>query len=76
MIVSSYSIRFPQLIKKGVLDTNAIDGAMLESERKRVLGIERLILETMSFKFQTGVGFGVVLKIGKDLRGESGEGGE
>jgi CTD kinase subunit beta len=40
---------------------------MLESERKRVLSIERLVLETMCFKFRVDTAFGVVIKLAKAL---------
>lgn len=43
---------------------------MLEGERKRVLGIERLVLETMCFKFGVDVGLDLVVKIGSGLGGE------
>ncbi len=44
---------------------------MLESERKRVLSIERLVLETMCFKFGVDTGLGVVVKIGRAMECES-----
>lgn len=69
IILASYAIRFPQLVKKGVVDPTAVDPSMLESERKRVLGIERLVLETMCFKFGVDVGLDLVVKIGRGLGG-------
>lgn len=52
------------------MDPTAVDPNMLEGERKRVLGIERLVLETMCFKFGVDVGLDLVVKIGKGLGGE------
>lgn len=40
---------------------------MLERERRRVLSIERLVLETMCFAFGVAVPFALVVKIGKKL---------
>lgn len=45
---------------------------MLEGERKRVLSIERLVLETMCFRFGVQSGLGVVIKLGKALGGMCG----
>lgn len=44
---------------------------MLEDERAKVLGVERLILETICFKFGVDVGLAGVVKIGKALGCES-----
>jgi CTD kinase subunit beta len=71
IILASYAVRFPQLVKKGVVDPTAVDPNMLEGERKRVLGIERLVLETVCFKFEVDVGLDLVVKIGKGLGCES-----
>lgn len=70
IILASYGIRFPQLIKKGVVDPSAVDPNMLEGERQRVLSIERLVLETMCFKFSVDVGLDLVVKIGRAFQGE------
>ncbi|KAK1927445.1 cyclin-like protein [Papiliotrema laurentii] len=67
IILASYAVRYPQLIKKGVVDPSAVDANMLEGERTRVLGIERLVLETMCFKFGVDVGLDLVVKIGRAL---------
>lgn len=49
------------------MDVNAIDPAVLEHERKRVLAIERLVLETICFAFRVAVPFPLVVKFGKRL---------
>jgi CTD kinase subunit beta len=72
LILASYAIRFPQLVKKGAVDPAAIDPNVLEGERKRVLSIERLVLETMCFRFGVQSGLGVVIKLGKALGGMCG----
>ena len=69
IILASYGVRYPQLVKKGVVDPAAVDANMLEGERKRVLGIERLILETVCFKFSTNVGLDLVAKLGRAVGG-------
>ena len=67
IILSSYALRFPHLVKKGALDPSAVDPNVLEGERKRVLSIERLVLETMCFKFEVDTGLGSVVKIGRAM---------
>lgn len=69
IILVSYALRFPQLVKRGGahVDITAVDPAMLERERRRVLSIERLVLETMCFAFGVAVPFALVVKIGKKL---------
>ena len=56
IILASYPLRFPHLVKKssgggGTLDAAAIDAHAVEQERSRVLGIERLVLEGVCFMF-------------------------
>lgn len=58
------------MIKKGVIDPSAVDPNMLEGERQRVLSIERLVLETLCFKFSVDVGLDLVVKIGRAFHGE------
>jgi CTD kinase subunit beta len=70
IILASYAIRYPNLVKKGVVDPSAVDPNMLEGERKRVLSIERLVLETICFKFGVDVGLDLVVKLGRALEGE------
>jgi hypothetical protein len=47
-----------------------VDVAALEAERGRVLGIERLVLESVCFRFAVGGGLGWVVKIAKRLKSE------
>lgn len=44
---------------------------MLEDERLRVLTVERLVLETICFKFEVDTAIGIVIKIAKALERES-----
>ncbi|WWD16601.1 hypothetical protein CI109_101029 [Kwoniella shandongensis] len=67
IILASFPIRFPHLIRKGTIDPATAEANGLEHERKQVLSIERLVLETMGFKFSVEVGLGGVVKIGKRL---------
>lgn len=69
IILASYALRYPHLVKKGTVDPASVDPKMLERERKRVLSVERLVLETICFSFWAGVGvaFGDVVKIGRRL---------
>jgi hypothetical protein len=43
---------------------------MLEDERLRVLTVERLVLETICFKFEVDTALGIVIKISKALERE------
>lgn len=67
IILASYVLRYPNLVKKGTIDPTAMDPRMLEDERMKVLTVERLVLETICFKFGVETGLGVVLKIGRAL---------
>lgn len=44
---------------------------MVESDRQRLLAVERLILETICFNFTARIPFPYVIKLGKELRGIS-----
>jgi CTD kinase subunit beta len=72
IILASYPLRFPHLVKKsgsGAVDPSAIDPHVLEAERARVLGIERLVLEGVCFMF--GVqGLEGVIRIARALECE------
>ena len=70
IILASYAVRFPQLIKRGQVDPAAVEANLLEGERNRVMSIERLVLETLCFKFKAEVGLGLVIKLGKAMGGE------
>lgn len=67
IILQSYPLRYPNLVKKGTIDPSALDPRILEDERTKVLTIERLVLETICFKFGVETGLGAVLKIGRAL---------
>ncbi|BEI92712.1 uncharacterized protein CcaverHIS019_0503400 [Cutaneotrichosporon cavernicola] len=67
IILASYALRFPHLIRKTTVDISAVDPATLEAERRRVLSVERLVLETQCFAFSVAVPFTYVVKIGRNL---------
>ncbi|WWC60208.1 uncharacterized protein I303_102774 [Kwoniella dejecticola CBS 10117] len=67
IILASFPIRYPNLIRKGTIDVATAEANGLEHERKRVLACERLVLETMGFKFGVETGLRGVIKIGKKL---------
>lgn len=67
IILASYALRFPHLVRKTAVDVSAVDPATLEAERKRVLSVERLVLETLCFAFGVAVPFPFVVKIGRRL---------
>jgi CTD kinase subunit beta len=58
-------------VKKGTIDPTALDARMLEDERLRVLTVERLVLETICFKFEVDTAVSIVVKIAKALERES-----
>ncbi|WVF66984.1 hypothetical protein IAT40_001727 [Kwoniella sp. CBS 6097] len=67
IILASFPIRYPNLVRKGTIDPATAEAHGLEHERKGVLNCERLVLETMGFKFGVEVGLSAVIKIGKHL---------
>jgi len=70
IILASYTLRYPNLVKKGTIDPTALDARMLEDERLRVLTVERLVLETICFKFGVDSALSIVIKIAKALERE------
>ncbi|GMK55631.1 hypothetical protein CspeluHIS016_0206870 [Cutaneotrichosporon spelunceum] len=67
IILASYALRFPHLIRKTTVDVSAVDPATLEAERRRVLSVERLVLETQCFALTVAVPFPYVIKLGRRL---------
>jgi CTD kinase subunit beta len=70
IILASYALRYPHLLKgRLTIDPASVDQSMLERDRKRVLGIERLVLETICFNFRVGdrSAFKLVVKLSKAL---------
>lgn len=67
IILASFPIRFPHLLRKGTIDPSVAQAHGLDSERARILSIERLVLESMAFKFSANDGLRPVIKIGKKL---------
>ncbi|KAJ9094838.1 hypothetical protein QFC20_006816 [Naganishia adeliensis] len=77
LILACYAIRQPEMLKGRLMlsvDPAAFDPKQLESERKRMLSVERLVLETLCFNFMVGAegggspgldAFGLVIKLGR-----------
>ncbi|XP_006462585.1 hypothetical protein AGABI2DRAFT_152024 [Agaricus bisporus var. bisporus H97] len=73
LMAVSYAVRFPELAAKskhpgGEIDLDSMDPQVVESDRQRLLAIERLILETICFNFKCRLPFSYVIKIGRQLR--------
>ncbi|KAJ8080487.1 RNA polymerase II C-terminal domain kinase beta subunit [Marasmius tenuissimus] len=72
LLAVSYGVRYPELAAKskhpaGDVDLDAMDPALVEHDRQRLLAVERLILETICFNFTSRMPFPYVIKIGKEL---------
>ncbi|KAF8319756.1 cyclin-like protein [Clavulina sp. PMI_390] len=69
LLMVSYAVRFPELAAKakhgGEID---IDPATLEADRRKLLAVERLVMETVSFNFRVRMPFPYVIKVARDLR--------
>ncbi|KAI0714023.1 cyclin-like protein [Cerioporus squamosus] len=67
VLIASYAVRFPERAAKakamgGEID---IDPNQMEHDRQRLLAIERLIVETICFNFNTRLPFPYVIKISR-----------
>ncbi|RPD62215.1 cyclin-like protein [Lentinus tigrinus ALCF2SS1-7] len=67
VLIASYAVRFPDRAAKakamgGEID---IDPNQMEHDRQRLLAIERLIVETICFNFNTRLPFPYVIKISR-----------
>ncbi|GHJ87674.1 hypothetical protein NliqN6_4076 [Naganishia liquefaciens] len=77
LILASYAIRQPDMLKGRLalsVDPAMFDPKQLESERKRMLSVERLVLETLCFNLMVGAegggspgldAFGLIIKLGR-----------
>lgn len=72
LILTSYALRLPHLVKKGAVDVAAVDPKVLEGERRRVVSIERLLLESMCFRFEARTAFDRFVPIAQSLGREFG----
>jgi len=63
----SYAVRFPDLAarSKAVGGDVEMDPHTVEADRQRLLGIERLVLETVCFNFTVRMPFPYVIKLGR-----------
>ncbi|KAI0789796.1 cyclin-like protein [Abortiporus biennis] len=69
ILMVAYGVRNPELVAKskvaGELD---VDPNKVEQDRQRLLGVERLILETICFNFKGRMPFPYVIKFGHSLQ--------
>ncbi|KAF9777636.1 cyclin-like protein [Thelephora terrestris] len=67
ILTASYAVRFPEkaLKSKTLVREVDVDPQALESDRQRLLAIERLILETICFNFLSKMAFPFVIKFGR-----------
>lgn len=70
LILTSYALRLPHLVKKGVVDVVSVDPKVLEGERKRVVSIERILLESMCFRFEARTAFDGFVALAQSLKRE------
>ncbi|TFK28058.1 cyclin-like protein [Coprinopsis marcescibilis] len=73
LLAVMYGIRDPALAAKskypsGEVDLDTMDPQVVESDRQRLLAIERLVLETICFNFTSRLPFPFVIKIGRVLK--------
>ncbi|KIY69586.1 cyclin-like protein [Cylindrobasidium torrendii FP15055 ss-10] len=62
----SYALRYPEMVPKSRGPVGDVDlDTTVESDRQRILVIERLILETICFNFTSKMAFPYVIKIGR-----------
>ncbi|KAG9000701.1 hypothetical protein FRB94_005208 [Tulasnella sp. JGI-2019a] len=69
ILMTSYAVRFPELAAKVKVVGGEVemDHNVVENDRRRMLAIERLILEMICFNFGTRMAFSYVIKIGRSL---------
>ncbi|THH03295.1 hypothetical protein EW145_g6373 [Phellinidium pouzarii] len=69
ILMVSYTVRYPELAlrSKAIGGEVEIDPATVEQDRQHLLGIERLVLETVCFNFTVHMSFPYVIKIGRAL---------
>lgn len=67
LLAASYSIRLPEAVSRstGEVDLDRMDPATVEQDRQRLLAVERLMLETVCFNFNSRMCFPYVIKLGK-----------
>ncbi|KAF8333429.1 cyclin-like protein [Cantharellus anzutake] len=70
LLMVSYAVRFPELAAKvkhggGEVD---IDPSTIEADRRRLLAIERLVMETVCFNFRVRLPFSYVIKVARELK--------
>ncbi|CUA68775.1 hypothetical protein RSOLAG22IIIB_03635 [Rhizoctonia solani] len=68
ILMAAYCIRMPELAAKSKTGTDVdIDQTVLETDRHRLIAIERLILETICFNFRVRLPFAYVIKICREF---------
>lgn len=71
ILMVSYAVRFPELAakSKSIAGEVDMDPQTVEQDRGRLLAVERLILETISFNFTSRMPFPYIIKMSRALRG-------
>ncbi|KDQ11147.1 hypothetical protein BOTBODRAFT_163206 [Botryobasidium botryosum FD-172 SS1] len=69
ILMVSYAVRFPELAAKTktVGGEVEMDPTAVENDRRKLIGIERLVLETICFNFRVRLPFSYVIKIGRAI---------
>ncbi|KZT73927.1 cyclin-like protein [Daedalea quercina L-15889] len=69
ILIVSYAVRFPELAakSKSIVGEIDMDPQTVETDRQRLLAVERLMLETICFNFTSRMPFPYVIKIGRAL---------
>ncbi|KLO06986.1 cyclin-like protein [Schizopora paradoxa] len=67
ILMVAYAVRFPELAarSKAIGGDVEMDPHTVEADRQRILGIERLVLETVCFNFTVRMPFPYVIKLGR-----------
>lgn len=70
ILMVSYAVRFPELAakSKSIAGEVDMDPQTVEQDRGRLLAVERLILETISFNFTSRMPFPYIIKMSRALR--------
>ncbi|KAF9517208.1 hypothetical protein BS47DRAFT_1291209 [Hydnum rufescens UP504] len=70
LLMVSYGVRYPELaakVKHGGGEVE-MDPATVDEDRRRLLGIERSVMETICFNFRVRLPFSYVIKVARELK--------
>ncbi|KZV73665.1 cyclin-like protein [Peniophora sp. CONT] len=69
ILMASYAVRFPELAAKSKLGGEIdMDPNVVLQDLQRLLGVERLLLETICFNFTSRMPFPYVIKVGREFK--------